>query len=63
MNGKSGSAHVTMLLILPLGDHGRLPGGSGVGVVARGCSRQTGQSVQRFRDQASFYSFGEVKAG
>lgn len=36
MNGKSGSVHVTVLPILPSGDHGRLPGGSGVGVVVGG---------------------------
>lgn len=64
MNGKSGSVHVTVLLILPSGDHRRLPGGSGGWELWwEGCSRQRGQHVQRFRDQTAFYYFRELKAG
>lgn len=66
MNGKSSNVHVTSLLNFPSGDQGRLPGGSwwGWGVLCqRGCSRQKGQPVQRFGDQAAFYSLGELEAG
>lgn len=53
MNGKSGSVHVTVLLILPSGDHRRLPGGSrggscgGRGVLGRGDSVYKGSEIKQ----------------